>query len=220
MRKHLLVGTAIFLLILVIDLMACVWYINFSEKHFANRELGKSECAVVLSGDYSQDGQIGEESLRRCSHALHLFTEKRVRKIICSGGYRPWRKETSAEQARRWLREHNVPLDALFAENSSCSTIHNLHNSLNMAKNLGCQKIIIISSSLHLFRAEILLNDMNTPEGVEIFLEPYSAQNTHPKVGFFTLIEQVHHEWISLALYKLLPRPWYNWLVSFVRGCS
>ena len=220
MRKHLLVGTAIFLSILVIDLMACVWYVNFSEKHFDNRGLGKSECAVVLSGDYSQDGQIGEETLRRCTHALHLYNEKRVQNIILSGGFRPWRKETSAEQARRWLREHNVPSDALFAENSSCSTIQNLHNSLNMAKNLGCHDILIISSSLHLFRVEALLNNINKPKGIEIFFDPYPAAKACPSIGFFTLISQVHHEWLSFVLYKFLPRSWYNQLVYWLRGCG
>ena len=220
MRKYILVGTTIFLLILVIDLMTCVWYVNFSEKYFANCDSGKTGCAIVLSGDYSQDSQIGEETLRRCIHALRLFTEKRIRKIILSGGFRPWRKETAAEQAIRWLREHNVPSDALFAENSSCSTIHNLHNSLNMAKNLGCQKIIIISSSLHLFRAEILLNNINKPKGIEIFFDPYPAAKACPSIGFFTLISQVHHEWISFVLYKFLPRSWYNQLVYWLRGCN
>ena len=90
----------------------------------------------------------------------------------------------------------------------------------NLAKKLNCRKILIISSSLHLFRIEILLNDIKPPEGLEIIFEPYLIADTYPKVNFITLVSQVHHEWISFALYELLPRTWYDRLVFFLRGCS
>ncbi|MCK4349044.1 MAG: YdcF family protein, partial [Thermoplasmatales archaeon] len=136
MRKHLLLVTCIFLSIGVIDLLTCIWYVGFTERRLSDRYSGKADCAIVLSGDFSGKGRIGDETRRRCSHALHLYNEKRVRKIICSGGYRPWRKETTAEQAVRWLKAHYIPENALFAENRSCSTIHNLQNSFTIAKDL------------------------------------------------------------------------------------
>lgn len=219
--KKFKTGIIALLIITIIDFVISGWYVNLTESHFKTlNKFEKYDCAIVLSGDYSKEGQIGNETLRRCAHTLWLFGENWIGKIVLSGGFRPWRKETSAGQAKRWLIEHNVPPGTLYAESRSCDTISNLIHSLNLAKKLNCRKILIISSSLHLFRIEILLNDIKPPEGLEIIFEPYPIADNYPKVNFITLVSQVHHEWISFALHELLPRTWYDKLVFFLRGCS
>ena len=106
--------------------------------------------AVVLGYQLNLDGSMDRILVKRLEMALQLLKEEKIDKVICTGG-RP-RMEVSLSEAEvmyNYLVEHGVDPELIIKEEKSGSTFGNAKYSVPIAKQLGANKIIIVTTIEH-----------------------------------------------------------------------
>ena len=106
--------------------------------------------AVVLGYQLNLDGSMDRILVKRLEMALQLLREEKIDKVICTGG-RP-RMEVSVSEAEvmyNYLVEHGVDPELIIKEEKSGSTFGNAKYSVPIAKKLGANRIIIVTTIEH-----------------------------------------------------------------------
>jgi uncharacterized SAM-binding protein YcdF (DUF218 family) len=197
----------------------CAWYGHMARSHFGERNPSRADCAIVLFNDFRGDWTINDETIRRCNHALSHFRNRRISAILCSGGSRPRHSTSGARLMAQWLSERGVPSHKLHVEVNSCETVGNIRNSMKMLHALGYRSALFMSSPLHLYRIEFLLSKKEIFQGIRVGFAPYPYKGISPEINYLEALKQTHYEWISFALYLLLPKRFYNRIIYHLRGC-
>ncbi len=164
-RLARLLNTKIFGIRIVIKLIACfvliwicylgfvVW--NFSSQHSADN----AECAIVLGAATWGDAPspVFEE---RIIHAINLYNQGRVKKIIFTGGVGD--KEIIAESkvAKNYAIHSGVLEEDIFIETASHTTQQNLAEAKLVMQRNAIENAIIISDPLHLKRASLMAHNL------------------------------------------------------------
>lgn len=203
----------------IADILLFYLYGELVKARFAAETPAKADCAIVLFGDFCDDFCLGDETIRRCHHALRLFVNSRISSIVCSGGNRPGKGKSGAVMMRRWFSEHGVPDKALYSESASCDSLSNLEDSMELVRSLGIYSVLVVSSPMHLYRLDSLLSAKTEFYGMDVRLEPYSYGNARPELGPHLLFLQTHYEWISLFIFRWFPRGLYDEIIYLLRGC-
>jgi vancomycin permeability regulator SanA len=88
--------------------------------------------------------------VKRLEMALQLLREEKIYKVICTGG-RPRMEVTlsEAEVMYNYLVEHGVDPELIIKEEKSGSTFGNAKYSVPIAKKLGANRIIIVTTIEH-----------------------------------------------------------------------
>ena len=202
------------------DFLLYMLYAHLVNSQFERQNPPRADCAIVFFNDFTEDWHLNDETIRRCQHALTLLMKHEVSAIICSGGNRPRNGKSGATLMAQWLSGHGVPKEAIHREKDSCETIGNIRHSITISKALGYNSVLLVSSPLHLYRIDFLLPHSSTLYGIEISFAPYSLKDISPNLGVLELLKQIHYEWISFALYLLLPKNIYNHIIFYKRGCK
>jgi uncharacterized SAM-binding protein YcdF (DUF218 family) len=124
-------------------------------------ELPRMDAGIVLTGigrpDKSPHDRVHlNKGADRLLHALQLYREGRIGKIILSGGTGSFRKEdrAEAEQLRRILLLAQVPDEDILLETRSMNTRENaLYTRDLLQQHPEIQSVVLISSAFHLRRA-------------------------------------------------------------------
>lgn len=106
--------------------------------------------AVVLGYQLNLDGSMDRILVKRLEMALQLLKEEKIDKVICTGG-RPRMEVTlsEAEVMYNYLVEHGVDPELIIKEEKSGSTFGNAKYSVPIAKKLGANRIIIVTTIEH-----------------------------------------------------------------------
>lgn len=106
--------------------------------------------AVVLGYQLNLDGSMDRILVKRLEMALQLLKEEKVDKVICTGG-RPRMEVTlsEAEVMYNYLVEHGVDPELIIKEEMAGSTFGNAKYSVPIAKKLGANRIIIVTTIEH-----------------------------------------------------------------------
>ena len=97
----------------------------------------------------------------RVNHAVVLYREKRVRKIIFTGGQGNADEETEAETAGKYAVENGVAPENILLENKSSSTYENLHFAKPIADENNIKTVLLVSDPLHLKRSIEIAYSLN-----------------------------------------------------------
>lgn len=91
----------------------------------------------------------------RIWHAMRLFRAGKAPRILISGGKDPWSSipASEAELMAEFLQEWGIPQTALVLEARSRTTEENRDYSLSILRELGAQRILLVTSALHMPRA-------------------------------------------------------------------
>lgn len=82
---------------------------------------------VIVLGAAQYGGQPSPAFKRRLDHALHLYQQGSVQKIVVTGGRRAGQPFSEGQVGADYLHRCGIPETALLAETHSRTTIENIH---------------------------------------------------------------------------------------------
>jgi uncharacterized SAM-binding protein YcdF (DUF218 family) len=91
----------------------------------------------------------------RVWHAARLYRAGKAPLIIASGGTVPWKDQQFREAPvmQQLLDSWGVPPDSVLLESTSANTYENAVNTADLAKRRGIERILLVTSALHMRRA-------------------------------------------------------------------
>jgi uncharacterized SAM-binding protein YcdF (DUF218 family) len=149
----------------------------------------------------------------RFAQALLLYKEKKIRKILISGGdlkliSRPIKSE--GRLAAEFLIKCGVKASDIILEGKSVNTYENAKFTAKLLKrNYPNQRFLLISSASHLPRAIACFEKQSlsvTPYGADYASrkQKFMLVNFIPSIYAFKNSQALVHEWIGFLNYKLM----------------
>ncbi|HYW47031.1 MAG TPA: YdcF family protein [Bryobacteraceae bacterium] len=216
-RFHRLAAVAALILFLW-SWMPVAWLLSGTlEWHYpvAQFPAGDADAIVVLGGaespaDASQpEALVQQNTYLRCRHAAWLYKHWRAVPVIAAGGPAP--VEALADLMRHVLEAEGVPPDAIWTEARSSSTYENAVFTAQLLRGRGIRKVALVTEAYHMRRAEGCFRK----QGLAVTAVPCSYRTLGvdfswavlvPNAKMMTLNDDVLHEWIGLAVYKVAGR--------------
>ena len=156
MRRRVLkvlVVTLILMLIVTLYTAANIYsYGNTSSE-------ANADAAIVL-GAAVWGNQVSPVFKERINHAINLYRQGRIRKLIFTGGQGNRNEPTEAAAARNYALQNGVPLSDVLIEQQSHTTYENMVYAKRLADQNGLKKILIVSDPLHMKRAVSMAHDV------------------------------------------------------------
>lgn len=164
MLRRLRIGALAAVFILVLYLL----YTAYSIVSFAGKnEQVRSDSAIVLGA-----AVWGEEPspvlAERMNHAIWLYNNGYVAKIIATGGIGDGDTISEAEAAKRYAVQKGIPVGDVILEVESRITEQNLEYAYAIARQNQFRTLTIVSDPLHMKRAVHMAKDL----GMEAYSSP------------------------------------------------
>ena len=120
---------------------------------------GPADAAVVLGAAvWTRDpSPVFKE---RINHAINLYRNGRVRKLIFTGGQGNPGEPTEASAARDYALQNGLPASDILIEDKSHTTYENILNAKQLADAHGLRTVLIVSDPLHMKRAMTMARDV------------------------------------------------------------
>ena len=120
---------------------------------------GPADAAVVL-GAAVWTKEVSPVFKERINHAINLYRNGRVRKVIFTGGQGNPGEPTEASAARNYALQSGLPASDILIEDKSHTTYENILNAKQLADTHGIHKVLIVSDPLHMKRAMTMARDV------------------------------------------------------------
>lgn len=137
--------------------------ISFSEKD----ETRKADAAIVL-GASVYDNSPSPVFCERINHAVELYKDGYVKKIIMTGGIGEGNIRSEADIAREYAESKGIPPEAILKEERSKVTADNLGNAKEVMEQNDLETALVVSDPLHMKRAMLYAHDL----GMEAYSSP------------------------------------------------
>jgi uncharacterized SAM-binding protein YcdF (DUF218 family) len=148
------------LLILAFAGIVAVGYVASSIYSYAgNSEAIPADAAIVLGAEV-WGGQPSPVFRERINHAIKLYHDGFVLKIIFTGGQGDGDELAEAVVAQRYAVERAVPEVDVLTETESRTTEQNLYYANQVAADHHLTRFLIVSDPLHMKRAVLMAQDM------------------------------------------------------------
>ncbi|WP_077212527.1 YdcF family protein [Bacillus dakarensis] len=173
-----------FVFLIICFIFIFIAYSAFSIWSFGQKvQLVKTDAAVVLGAAVWND-EPSPVLQERVNHAIWLYENGYVNRIIFTGGKGDGDKFAESEVARDYAVKNNVNPDDILIETKSKITEENLRYAYDIATKENIETFTVVSDPLHMKRA--ILMAKNT--GMEAYSSPTqsSAYKTwNSKIPFF-----------------------------------
>jgi len=118
----------------------------------AESEYKKADAALVLGTRL--DGEDPSYALReRIDHAVWLYEQELVERIVFTGGLTPGGLISEAEASKAYALTLGIPEEAILLEGSSLVTRENMLFTKELADELNLQNFLLVSDPFHMKRA-------------------------------------------------------------------
>ncbi len=177
--------------------------------------LSKVDAIVVLGGmmnplSFYEKPEL-LSSADRLTDAFILWKEKKSDYILFTGGSGVLFQEDAIEanQAVEILKSFGIPKNKIILESKSKNTHENALYVLEILKEKGWKKIILITSAFHMKRAYLCFQKL----GIEVQIYPTDYRTLKKQVNWDTMVPSVGaletstiaiKEWIGLVMYAWL----------------
>lgn len=111
-----------------------------------------SDVAIVL-GASTYNNQVSPVFRERINHAVYLYNQGVVKKIIFTGGYGKGQTKSDSRLARNYALQKGIPNRDILIEESSRYTIENLLEAKSLMDSLKLKTALIVSDPLHMKRS-------------------------------------------------------------------
>lgn len=147
------------LTILLLLLLAYVGSVAFSICSYANvNELAKTDAAIVL-GAGTWNGKPSPVFAERINHAIDLYQDGSVKKLIFTGGKGKNQELSDSSIARQYAIENSVPREDILIEEKSTITQENIFYAAQIARENQILTVTLVSDPLHMKRAMLMAKD-------------------------------------------------------------
>jgi len=112
----------------------------------------RGETAIVLGAAVIGDAP-SPVFAARLDHAVMLYREGRVSRVLVTGGRSPEDRVSEAAAGSAYLQARGVPAEAILLEDRSRTTRQNLANARRVLGQSARAPVLIVSDPLHMRRA-------------------------------------------------------------------
>ena len=178
----LIKGIIISCILIIINYIFCAFTVY---QHSLPKPLHHADAAIIL-GAAAWDKHPSPVFRERINHALVLYKNNQVDKLIFTGGSPKADYMTEAAVGRRYAIKKGIDRADIIYENQSRDTWQNLVNAQTLAKDNNIDSFIIVSDPYHLARAATMAKDL----GMKIQISPTPSSRYHTKLSKFRFLAQ------------------------------
>ena len=181
--------------IFILGLVGMVMFLSNYSAH-SSQELEPADVIIGLGYGPARNkkGEPKKELVRRVEKAVELYKQGYAPYLLFTGGEtgRGCEAEVMAELAEKM----GVPRERIFLETKATDTITNARYSVEIMKNQGWTKAILVSNPYHLHRAKWLFE---ANPGIEVQIAPCQT----PKNPFYHIFA-VSYEGLAWCSYLFI----------------
>jgi uncharacterized SAM-binding protein YcdF (DUF218 family) len=134
----------------------------------AGRDERRATDAIVVLGAAQYDGRPSPLFAARLDHAIALFHDGVAPRIIVTGGKREGDRTTEAASARAYAIGHDVPDEAILAEDTSRTTLQSIRAVAALMEDEELRTAVFVSDPSHMLRVLRMAAD----SGIEAYGSP------------------------------------------------
>lgn len=159
------------------------------------RDERRAADAIVVMGAAQYDGRPSPLFAARLDHAIALYHAGLAPRMIVTGGKREGDRTTEAASARAYAIRHDVPDDAILAEDTSRTTLQSIRGVAALMDDEDLSSAVFVSDPTHMLRVLRMAAD----SGIDAYGSP---TRTSPLEGDPAgRLDATVHELGALALY-------------------
>jgi uncharacterized SAM-binding protein YcdF (DUF218 family) len=193
-----------------------VWEPEFKPfNEIKNHEIGIVLTGVTNLSKTAYDRTFFNKGADRITHALQLYQEGKIKKILITGGQglNPVNSQSEAEVLQRFLLMTGVPAEDMMIEDQSKNTAQNAEFSKSFLEEKGIsitQEFVLITSAFHMSRAKGCFDKV----GLKTITFPTDYYSSDTKFDIPTLLfpdpysifmwHKLVKEWIGIAVYRIV----------------
>lgn len=164
-RKKRLLWLSFFMLLFFTNRLVTDQFIHWWERPFDAKVLTKNyDVAIVLGGTSSFNQKTNQiewrESADRLLYPLQLYQQKKIKKILITGGSGRISNSIAreADYLQKYLVSLGVPQEDILVEKESRNTYENGLYSRHLLDSLGLSKsrLLLVTSAVHMRRSEAI----------------------------------------------------------------
>jgi uncharacterized SAM-binding protein YcdF (DUF218 family) len=156
MRKRL--GKVVLVLIAVILLILIVTGVRIFR--YGSVAVDTQADAAVVLGAAVWSQNVSPVFRERINHAVDLYRQGKVRKLIFTGGQGNSNEPTEAVAASRYAQANGIPIQDILVEQKSHTTFENIVYAKRLADANNLKTVLIVSDPMHMKRAMTMARDI------------------------------------------------------------
>ena len=160
-----------------------------------NRDERPPADAIVVMGAAQYDGRPSPVFAARLDHAIELFHAGIAPRLIVTGGKREGDRTTEAASARIYAVQHDVPDEAILAEDTSRTTLQSIRRVAGIMRDEGIDSAVFVSDPSHMLRVLRMASD----EGITAYGSP--TRTSPVESDAVRRLDAIIHELGALAIY-------------------
>jgi uncharacterized SAM-binding protein YcdF (DUF218 family) len=174
---------------------ALLGYAAFRIWDQGNRDERRAADAIVVMGAAQYDGRPSPLFAARLDHAIELFHEGLAPVLVVTGGKRAGDRTTEAATARAYAIRHDVPDDAILAEDQSRTTLQSIRLVAALMADRDLHTAVFVSDPSHMLRVLRMASD----EGIAGYGSP--TRTSPLERDPVRRVDAIIHELGALAIY-------------------
>ena len=182
-------------LIGTIALTAGVGYAAYRIVDQGGRDDQRPADAIVVMGAAQYDGRPSPVFAARLDHAIALFHAGIAPHLIVTGGKHQGDRTTEAASAREYAMAHEIPPEAILAEDRSRTTLASIRAVAGLMDEAGLRSAVFVSDPSHMLRVLRMAAD----EGIEGYGSP--TRTSPLERDPVARVDAMVHELGALAVY-------------------
>ena len=151
--------------------------------------------AIVVLGAAQYDGRPSPLFAARLDHALSLYFAGIAPRLVVTGGKAEGDRWTEAEAARAYALAHDVPPEAILAEDEGRNTLDSLRAVADILARGGLKSAVFVSDRPHMLRVLRIARDL----GIVAYGSP--ARTSPLEHDLQARLQAYVHELGALAVY-------------------
>jgi len=159
------------------------------------RDERRAADAIVVMGAAQYDGRPSPLFAARLDHAIALYHEGLAARMIVTGGKREGDRTTEAASARAYAIRHDVPDDAILAEDTSRTTLQSIRQVAALMDAADLRSALFVSDPTHMLRVLRMAAD----SGIDAYGSPTRTSPLEDDAS--ARLDATVHELGALALY-------------------
>jgi len=180
-----LMRSVLWMMVMIIMYLSFVTYLVSAQSK--RDETRQADAAIVL-GAAVWAGTPSPVLRARLDHALLLFKNKQVTKIMVTGGVGRGDNMSEAAASAEYLVSQGVPAEAILLEEKGRSTYESLSTAVLLAEDANIRRVLLVSDPFHMLRSLKMAQDL----GLEAYASPTltSPISTRPLEEQFYMLRE------------------------------
>lgn len=188
---------------LTVLILATVLWTGKEIRDFGEVRSTKSADAAIVLGAAVANSRPTPVFQGRIDHALRLYRQGRVEKILFTGGVGAGDSVAESEAAKRYAIANGVPEGDLLLEKRSKTTYENLLFASRLGHEQGLRTFLIVSDPLHMRRAM----DMAADLGMTAEPSPTDSSRYRTTKSRGRFLRREIYDLLEYRLYERYARP-------------